>query len=108
MPTLEEQDRLEEAGEEVIWFEPNRCSKFLNVLKCYFSHPEFEVIIEKPGKKTVFVNCAMERPEATEEGEDEPDPFEIFSISVIYMYKNIENQLIKFRLAKKQTSLPMY
>ena len=61
LPQKEEQDALEEAGREVL---------------CY---PDFEVIIEKSGKKCMFFNCTVETDH--DAGED-VDPFEIHSVSV--------------------------
>jgi hypothetical protein len=65
MPSLEDQDELEERGKEVL---------------CY---PAFEVVCERPGKKSIFVACQMENPALSNEDDSEDaDPYEIINISV--------------------------
>merc|ERR1712136_437287 len=54
MPSLEDQDELEERGKEVL---------------CY---PAFEVVCERPGKKSIFVACQMENPALSHEDDESP------------------------------------
>merc|ERR1739848_363766 len=64
MPTLDEQDKMEADGEEPLCL------------------PDFEVIVEKPGQKKIWVNCVFD--EGPEEGanDDESDAFEIISLTI--------------------------
>lgn len=67
MPSLEEQDQMEEAGEEPLCL------------------PDFEVIIEKDGKKKIWINCIydVEEPEEAPTADDEEtDAFEIISLTI--------------------------
>ena len=79
MPSLEDQDELEERGKEVLWL-------VLHILVRYlwlFSYPAFEVVCERPGKKSIFVACQMENPAlSSEDDSEDADPYEIINISV--------------------------
>ena len=66
MPPIEEQDAIEVAEREIL------------------CHPPFEVMIERPGKSTLFINCMSNDPNANgEEADDsEEDVFTIMSMAV--------------------------
>ena len=80
MPSLEDQDELEERGKEVLWL-----VFYIFQIGIYgvFSYPAFEVVCERPGKKSIFVACQMENPALSNEDDPEDaDPYEIINISV--------------------------
>ena len=79
MPSLEDQDELEERGKEVLWLVLDIFDWHL----WFFSYPAFEVVCERPGKKSIFVACQMENPALSNEDDSEDaDPYEIINISV--------------------------
>ena len=83
-----------------------------------FSYPDFEVIIEKSGKKSMFFNCSVEDLSAPAESndDDEADPFEIVSMAVsdfrfltpgFYDYRSLLSGRKVCRLAHRQRTLTL-
>ena len=73
------------------------------------SYPAFEVMLEREGKKSVFVNCLMRNPDANNElPEDQEvnDSFAIMSMTVSFSSTNLSNLL--FRWQTKTIPIPIF